>query len=85
MVETIHIEPRKQLSNWEPNFDTKSEPVYALMITGKDRFHSFLAHNAILSFIAQSYEAARDQGASDRHRRANKSIRLAPPESLDFD
>lgn len=36
-------------------FDAEREPVYALMVTGKDSFHAGLARNAILSFLAQSY------------------------------
>lgn len=36
-------------------FDTVGEPIYALMVTGKDARPPALAANAIISFLAQTY------------------------------
>lgn len=55
MHEILSIDPRQALPDQNIHFDTKGEPIFALMITGKDKFHARFASNAILSFLAQSY------------------------------
>jgi glycosyltransferase involved in cell wall biosynthesis len=36
-------------------FDSAGNPVYAMMVTGKDAYHRPFATNAIISFLAQTY------------------------------
>ena len=54
MLQSIIVDPR-QIGLSEVQFDSASEPVYALMVTGKDMFHAHLARNSIFSFLAQTY------------------------------
>ncbi len=54
-MKTIRIEPSLAVASDEAVFNNEGEPIYALMITGKDDFHANLACNAIFSFLAQSY------------------------------
>lgn len=55
MTEVLRIDSRQVLPNGKVVFDDEGEPVYALMITGKDKFRARFAYNAILSFLGQSY------------------------------
>lgn len=54
-MEVLRIEPRQVFPDREVHFDSDGESIFALMITGKDKFHAQLAHNAIRSFLSQSY------------------------------
>jgi hypothetical protein len=55
MTESLRIDPREALPASDVRFNSDGEPVFALMVTGKDRFHAWLARNAIVSFLAQTY------------------------------
>ena len=50
MPKVISINP-----NHTVQFDSSGEPIYGLMITGKDAFHAILARNAIHSFLSQTH------------------------------
>lgn len=55
MLDILSFDPQQAFPDQNIHFDTNGEPIYALMITGKDNFHAKLASNAILSFLTQSY------------------------------
>lgn len=52
---TVAIDPGQIDLLRDMRFDSAGDPIYAMMVTGKDEYHRVFATNAIISFLAQTY------------------------------